>query len=51
MSEYLCLRCLSITKADNLTEEKRCPRCDNDNLMKTYNASDSVDITNADFYK
>jgi DNA-directed RNA polymerase subunit RPC12/RpoP len=50
MSEYLCLSCLAITKESELNEGK-CPKCDNDHLMKTYNASDSVIITNVNLYK
>lgn len=50
MSTYLCLSCLLVSKPKELNEGK-CPRCDNDHLMKTYNASDSVDIPDVNFYK
>jgi DNA-directed RNA polymerase subunit RPC12/RpoP len=50
LNEYLCMDCLAISKADDLND-KKCPRCDSDSLMKTYNASDSVTITDIDLYK
>jgi DNA-directed RNA polymerase subunit RPC12/RpoP len=50
MSEYLCLSCFAIFKESELNE-KKCLKCGNDNLVKTYNASDGVTITNVDLYK
>lgn len=50
MTEYLCLKCLKVTGREELTDGK-CPRCKSDNLMQTYNASDSRTITSADLYK
>jgi DNA-directed RNA polymerase subunit RPC12/RpoP len=43
--EYMCLRCLAIIKGSELKDGSKCPKCDNDHLLKTYNASDSTDAS------
>lgn len=50
MNKYVCLDCLKVTEEADLLDGK-CPRCNSDSLMQTYNASDGVTIASADLYK
>lgn len=48
--EYVCLSCLTVSTEKEINDNQ-CPKCNKESLMKTYNASDSIDIPNRNLYK
>ncbi len=47
VKSYLCISCFTVFES----EEAKCTECEDEDVMETYNASDSSAITNSNLYK